>query len=165
MKRVITLVCFCMIFLGCIIMAPTANTSEITTVSNQIMVSEKIQYLDDGSMLITTVYEEMNDARFTTLNKAGSKVYTRRDANGEVLWTFTVMGEFLIIDGVSVTCTSSTCSANIVESTWRCTRQFAERSGSQAVADGTFILKLLGITVKEENVELALSCDVYGNLS
>lgn len=165
MKRVVSLVCFGLILLGCLIAAPAANAGEIAPAAHQKLVSESVEYLDDGSTLVTAVYEVVNNSRINTSNKNGSKVYTRRDADGNALWTFTVSGEFLIIDGVSVTCTSATCSANILESTWSCTRQFAERSGSQAVAEGTFILKLLGITVKEENVDIALSCDVYGNLS
>ena len=90
MKRVVSLVCFGLTLLGCLIATPAANAGEIAPAAHQKLVSKSVEYLDDGSMLVTAVYEVVNNSRINTLNKSGSKNYTRTDSSGEILWTFTV---------------------------------------------------------------------------
>ena len=64
-----------------------------------------------------------------------------------------------------MTCISATCSSEIYESAWSCTRKTAAPSGSWAIANGEFAKTLLGIVVSRESVDVSLTCDVYGNLS
>ena len=130
----------------------------------QTLVSESVEYYEDGSMLVTAVYEVTVLTRTSLYNKAGRKVYEYREADGNILWAFAVNGEFRVIEGASVTCTSASCSTSIYNDAWRCTRKSAAPSGSQAVANGVFEKTLLGIVLSTENVNVTLSCDPYGNL-
>lgn len=164
MKRWISLICSILLFVGCFVIVPRVNAAEYERFGELILVSETVEYLEDGSSIITSVYEELVQTRSNLYDKAGSKVYRYRNADGEVLWTLTVSGEFRIIEGASVTCTSASCSTAIYNDAWSCTRKSASPSGNQAVANGQFQKTLLGIVVDTENVNVTLSCDPYGNL-
>lgn len=164
MKRWISLICSILLFVGCFVIVPRVNAAEYERFGELILVSETVEYLEDGSSIITSVYEELVQTRSNLYDKAGSKVYRYRNADGEVLWTLTVSGEFRVIEGASVTCTSASCSTAIYNDAWSCTRKSASPSGNQAVANGVFEMTVLGIVISTENVNVTLSCDPYGNL-
>ena len=164
MKRWISLICTILLFVGCFVIVPRVNAAEYERFGELILVSETVEYLEDGSSIITSVYEELVTTRRNLYDKAGSKVYRYRNADGEVLWTLTVSGEFRVIEGASVTCTSASCSTAIYNDNWNCTRKSASPSGNQAVANGVFEMRVLGIVISTENVNVTLSCDPYGNL-
>ena len=164
MKRCISLICSILLFFGCFVIVPRVNAAQYERSGELILVSETVEYLEDGSSIITSVYEEVVMTRSNLYDKTGSKVYRFRNADGEVLWALTVHGEFQVIEGASVTCTSASCSTSIYNDAWSCTRKSAAPSGSQAVATGQFQKTLLGIVVDTENVNVTLSCDPYGNL-
>ena len=136
-----------------------------SSVNNLELVSESVEYYEDGSSLVISVYEETVRTRSDLYNRVGRKVYKYRDANGTVLWSFAATGEFRVLEGASVTCISASCSAEVFHEAWACTRRYAETSGSWAIANGEFERSLLGIVVSSESVEVSLTCDVYGNLS
>lgn len=165
MKRLITLFCSCLLILECFIFVPHVNAEEHNIPIGQVLISENIEYLDDGMSIVTSVYEDLTFMRSNLYNKSGSKIYRFRNADGEVLWTLTIHGEFRIIEGASVTCISATCSAEVYDPNWSCTRKSALPSGSWAIANGEFERSLLGIVVSRESVEVSLTSDVYGNLS
>lgn len=164
MKRWISLICTILLFVGCFVIVPRVNAAEYERFGELILVSETVEYLEDGSSIITSVYEELVQTRSNLYDKAGSKVYRYRNADGVVLWTLTVSGEFRVIEGASVTCTSASCSTAIYNDAWSCTRKSASPSGNQAVANGVFEMRVLGIVISTENVNVTLSCDPYGNL-
>ena len=164
MKRWISLICSILLFVGCFVIVPRVNAAEYERFGELILVSETVEYLEDGSSIITSVYEELVTTRRNLYDKAGSKVYRYRNADGEVLWTLTVSGEFRVIEAASVTCTSASCSTAIYNDAWSCTRKSASPSGNQAVANGVFEMTVLGIVISTENVNVTLSCDPYGNL-
>lgn len=130
----------------------------------QTLVSESVEYYEDGSMLVTAVYEVSVLTRTSLYNKAGRKVYEYREADGNILWAFAINGEFQVIEGASVTCTSARSSAAIYDSEWECVTKYAYVSGNQAIAHGEFQRKLLGVVISSRNVDVTLSCDPYGNL-
>ena len=131
----------------------------------QTLVSETVEYYEDGSSLMISIYEEVVQQRSNLYNKIGKKIYEYRDASSNILWEFAVIGEFRIIEGASVTCISASCDSEVYNDYWQCERQWAETSGSWAIAYGEFSKSLLGIVVDRENAEVSLTCDVYGNLS
>lgn len=164
MKRCISLICSVLLFFGCFVIVPRVNAAEYECAKEMVLVSETVEYLEDGSSIITSVYEEVVMTRSNLYDKTGSKVYRYRNTDGVVLWTLTINGEFQVIEGASVTCTSARCSATIYDSEWECITKYASVSGNQAIAHGEFQRKLLGGVISSRNVDVILSCDPYGNL-
>ena len=156
-------ICCVVILISCV--APRVSAVEEELRSAHVLIDESVEYLEDGAMLITSVYEEEISSRSIFYNKSGRKVRTYVDNNGDVVWTFTVYGEFRILEGASVTCISASCSSEIFHEAWVCTRKTATPSGSWAIANGEFTKSLLGIVVDRESVQVTLTSDVYGNLS
>ena len=164
MKRFISLLCSAlMVFCG-IVFVPNVNAAELEALGELVLVSETVKYLEDGSSIITSVYEEVVQTRSNLYTKTGSKIDRYVSAGGEVVWSLTVYGEFQVIEGASVTCTSARCSAAIYDSEWECITKYASVSGNQAIAHGEFQRKLLGVVISSRNVDVTLSCDPYGNL-
>ena len=164
MKRSISFICCIMLVLSCISFAPRANASEAEQSNAQVLINQTVEHLEDGSMIITSVYEDVVSSRSNLYNKSGHKERAYRDAKGNILWTLTVYGEFRIIEGASVTCISAACSSEIYDPNWSCTRKSAAPSGNQAVANGVFEMIVLGIAISRQEVNVTLSCDPYGNL-
>lgn len=165
MKRFVSLLCSVLLALSCVVFAPYVSAAGSEHFGKLVLVSETVEYLDDGSMIVTSVYEESVTARSSLYTKTGSKIDRRINAEGEELWSFTVSGEFRVIEGASVSCVSASCSSQVLHENWSCTQKSAAPSGSQAVANGQFQKTLLGIVLDTENVNVTLSCDQYGNLS
>lgn len=163
MKRLISFICSILLVIGC--MVPCVSGAEYEDAEELVLVRETVAYLEDGSRIITSVYEEATTTRSNLYNKTGSRIDRYVDAGGAVLWSLTVHGEFRILEGASVTCISATCSSEVYNSDWTCTRKTATPSGSWTIANGEFAKTLLGIVVSRESVEVSLTCDVYGNLS
>lgn len=161
MKRLISIFCSVLLVLRFV---PNVSASELEKSGELVLVSETVKCLEDGSSIITSVYEEVVQTRSNIYTKTGSKVDRYVSTEGETVWSLTVHGEFRIIEGASVTCTSASCSTAIYNDAWNCTRKSASPSGNQAVANGQFQKTLLGIVVDTENVNVTLSCDPYGNL-
>lgn len=164
MKRFISLLCSALMVFSGIVFVPNVNAAELEALGELVLVSETVKYLEDGSSIITSVYEELVQTRSNLYTKTGSKIDRYVSTEGEVVWSLTVYGEFQVIEGASVTCTSASCSTAIYNDAWSCTRKSASPSGNQAVANGVFEMTVLGIVISTENVNVTLSCDPYGNL-
>ena len=164
MKRYLSLVCCVLLVLSCFVLGLETNATELDVSGELVLVSEIVEYLEDGSSIITSMYEEVVMSRSNLYNKTGSKVYRYRNADGVILWTLTINGEFRVIEGASVTCTAASCSTTIYNDNWSCTRKSAAPSGNQAVANGVFEMIVLGIAISRQEVNVTLSCDPYGNL-
>ena len=164
MKRLISLLCCVLLALSCFALAPYVSAAENESSEELVLVSETVEYLEDGSSIVTTVYEAVVTTRSNLYTKTGTKERVYTDADGNIVWSLTVHGEFRVIEGASVTCTSASCSSTIYNDNWSCTRKSASPSGNQAVANGVFEKTLLGIVISTENVNVTLSCDPYGNL-
>ena len=159
------LICVLLVVLICRGAACGVWADDSSSVNNLELVSETVEYYEDGSMLVISVFEKMMLSRSNLYNRVGRKVYEYHNANGTILWTFAVTGEFRVLEGASVTCISASCSTEIFDEAWACTRRYAETSGSWAIAHGEFTQTLLGIVIDRDTVQVSLTCDVYGNLS
>lgn len=128
-----------------------------------------MEYFEDGSQIITCVYEDISNQGIstaaTTVSKTGRKTKTGKDSDGETLWSLTVTGTFTVVTGSSATCTASSYSYTVPGSGWSLQSGSATKSGNTATANGNFIKKILGITTQNINVSVTLSCDVNGTLS
>lgn len=160
MKRVIASV-----ILLCMICCMLPATVEAAYGADPILISRTIEYLEDGSSVEISVYEEPATTRASDYMKSGSKIYRARNIYGDVMYTLTVKGVFSVDEGVAATCTSASYSTSIIESAWSCTAAYATKSGNCAIANGTFKLIRSGITEEIDYPQVVLSCDDLGNLS
>lgn len=120
-----------------------------------------VAWFDDGSYMTETVTESPMRA---SGSKTGTKTRTYYSSRGTALWKVTLTGSFTFT-GTSATCTSSSCSATMYDSSWYVISKSSEKSGNTANASATIGEKVLGVTVSRVPVSLTLSCDVNGNLT
>lgn len=135
----------------------------------RVLVSSETEYLEDGSYIITEIYEDVptgGTAPYAaTQTKSGSKIQTHTTKSGEVKWTFTLSASFSY-SSTSVTCNSANHSYNIVDDAWEISSPGSYKDSSQ-VAHGQAIFKeyVFFIITDTVVVDLTLSCDTNGNLS
>lgn len=145
---------------------PVAQAEQET---NGILISREVEYFEDGSKIVTCVYEDIVNQGIataaTTVTKSGSKTSTAYDSDGDALYTLTVHGTFSVVTGSSATCTASSYSYTVPGSGWSLKSGSASRSGNKAIANGTFVKKILGITTQTKTVSVTLTCSVNGALS
>lgn len=142
----------------------TVQASEAEDNVTGVVISETVEYFEDGSYATITVTEEPTTARATS-SKSGSKYYLMRNSDGEELFRLTVHGTFSVNSGVSATCTAASRTYSISDDAWQVKTTSVSKSGNTATANGTFVRKLLGITIETQSCTVTLTCDKYGNLS
>lgn len=150
MKKVLSIL-FAALFL--LMLIPSAPAKAETTTD--------VVYFEDGSYVVTVLQEYSTRS---SNQKTASKSSTLYDPNGGAVATLTVHGTFRY-DGTTVTCTASSYTYQIHNSSWSFSSGSASKSGNTATAKGTFARKVLGITVDSKTLTVSLSCDKNGNLS
>lgn len=161
MKKIFSYLLAFVFVLTVMVCPVSAKTAEPTST----IVSETTEYFADGSSVTTTIQEESVNITRALTTKSGSKTKTVLDSDGNVLYKFKVTGTFAIYSNGNCNCTSATRSHTIVVSSWSCKTSEAHTSGASAVATGTFVRKVLGITVETDEISVSLTCDANGNLS
>lgn len=126
------------------------------------VVSTSIEYFEDGSYLVTTITEEINNARATT--KTGTKTSTYKNSDGEALWVYRVTGTYSYT-GTSSTCTSVYDSYNIYDTNWKLSSKSCSKSGNTAYGTVTMKHYTLGILTNTVSDSLSLTCSATGVLS
>ena len=170
MKQIIALILCLLLSVVCF---PVSSLAEVQFEQQTLgkLVSETIEYLEDGTQIVTTVYDttpyENNGVApvATTITKSGSKTATGKNSDGDVLWTLTVHGTFRVVTGSSATCTASSYSYTAPGSGWSLKSGSATKSGNVATANGIFVKKFLGITTETRDVTVNLVCSTSGTLS
>lgn len=131
----------------------------------------EIVYLDNENYItITLITQDVSPLSLASTNsntftKTGNKVVSCHDKKGNLEWEYTLFAEFSVIEGISATCTSATYTQTIYANDWSFSNGNATKSGNTAYGIGTFKRKVLFITVDTANIDISISCDVYGNLS
>lgn len=154
-KKIIALLLALISVLSCSVFAFAAD-------DGQTAENEYVEYFDDGSYLVATVTYEETLARASTVS--GSKKGVLYNSDGEALITFVLQGSFSYT-GSSATCTSSSVSYNVHNSSWKVTSATASKSGSTAIGDFTAKRYLLLVPVETKTVAIKLSCSSTGVLS
>ena len=121
----------------------------------------KVTYFEDGSYLVETIEESRTRASGT---KTGTKTQTYYGSDGESAWKAVLTGTFTYT-GSSATCTASSVSVTIYDTSWYTISKSASRSGNTASATVTMGCKLLGVTIDKVTTTPTLTCDKDGNLS
>jgi len=163
MKKIISIVLCMFLFVWLMSYGFAASADTGDEGENLLLIGETAIQEEDGSEILIQVYEEPTLLRAGG-SKSGQKSYTAKNSSGQVQWKFTVKGSFTYT-GSSATCTSSSYTSSISNSEWSLKSASASKSGNKATATGTYIRKLLGITVDTKTVAPSLSCDKNGNLS
>lgn len=130
----------------------TANTDD-----------ENIIYFGDGSYIIISDVEITSTARATN-TITGQKHYTHYDSDGDVQWKATLKGTFTYT-GSSATCTNSSITYTISDSSWKITEATATKSGNKATGDVTAKKYFLGIPTKTVEKTITITCSANGTLS
>lgn len=160
------------IFILCLFIFVTvfSTTSLAATYGNnvpnidEVIISETIEVLDDGSSIVITISQVPNTMRATN-TVSGTKTYSGRNSDGEILWQFKVHGTFTVNEGVSATCTNVSHSYSLPSSSWNYVSGESYKTGNKAIGHGKFNRKMLFVTVETRECDVTLSCDVNGVLS
>ena len=146
MKRVVSVLMLVFFLFSALPMAGAAEA-----------VSEERIELGDGYYLIAETFQ--SGAR-ASKSVSGSKPYTCYDSAGTALWKVTLYGTFTYT-GSRATCTASSISTTIYDSSWSTGSKSASKSGNKATGSAT----MKKSTVKSVPVSLSLSCSASGSLS
>lgn len=140
-----------------------ANASEY---NEKELVSTTVEYFEDGSYLKYEIYEEeINSNARAVGSKMGEKVVTKYSAINTVIWTYTLIGYFSFDEGVSSRCYKAEYETDINGSSWSFSNGSAQYEANVANGKGTFTFKILGITSQTVDIDIHITCDIYGNLS
>lgn len=157
MKRIFSLLLSLIVIFSVFTITAYADDS----VENSRVISEEIEYYEDGSYaVITLVEEDCNTLARAASTKTTYKSYTYRNNDGDVLWAAKLTATFSYT-GSSATCTSAKTSYSISKSSWKCSKNTASKSGRTAKGDFTF-KKLLLIS---KSVTISISCSNSGVIS
>ena len=124
-------------------------------------ISPDIIYLEDGGYILIEITNEHSITRAVATK---NKHYTRYNGDDEMLWKITLTGSFTY-NGTTASCTSSSCTVTIYSDAWYTDSKTAWASSNTAYATVEMGRKMLGVTVRRETVDLALTCDKNGNFS
>lgn len=130
-------------------------------------VTSEIIYLENGDYIeISPIRITENKTRSTTaLTASGERDVTYYDSNDEIEWQYVLTATFTYEPGVSATCTRATYSNTINDNNWTFSNGAATKSGNMAYGVGTYVKKILFITVETYDINIDIMCDTYGNLS
>nr|MBQ8243677.1 hypothetical protein [Oscillospiraceae bacterium] len=121
----------------------------------------EVVYFEDGSYMLVEIITSNVRA---SGSKTGSKQYTYYDSDDVSQWKAVLTGKFTYT-GSDATCTSSSVSTTIYNSSWYTVSKSAGKSGNKATASVVMGYNLEGVTMSRVPVSLTLSCDANGNLS
>lgn len=127
----------------------------------------EVIYFDDGSYLqisaVRTVETQSNTR--ATLTTVGEKDMTFVNGDGEVEWTYTLTGYFTYTPGLTSACVDAAYTSDIYDSAWSFSNGSAVTSGNTAYGYGSYVKKILFVTIDQYDINISISCDTYGNLS
>lgn len=165
MKRIISIfICLIVSISTLSTTSMAATTDDLPITQDEIIISETIEKLDDDNYLVITVSQTLNKTRAAN-TVSGTKTYSGRNGDGEILWQFKVHGTFSVNPGVSSVCTDVSHSYNLPSSNWNYVSGNSYKSGNKAIGHGKFNRKILLIVVETRECDVTLSCDVNGKLS
>ncbi len=128
---------------------------------------ESVVYLDDGSRLVISPVYEAKD--YSSIKAAVNTVTAYReayyeDSNGNLEWKYTLTATFSYNYGVSSTCTDASYTQSIYNDKWSFSDGSAGRSGNTAYGKGHYVKREWLVVIKECNIDISLSCDIFGNV-
>ena len=129
------------------------------------LVNESIQCLNDGSYIIIKTYATPVCTKGGRSFLVGNKECSKIASDGSIICKYTLTGYFEIDFGVSSSCYDTTYSTIINSNNWSYQNISNYYSGNTAYGEGKFERKLLFIVLETVNINLSVTCDIYGNIS
>ncbi len=126
--------------------------------------TQQIEYLSDGSYIVTEIISEPSDFSLFSTTQTKSKTSTYYNASNEKVWSVTVKGTFSYGNGTS-SCLSASCSATSYSSSWSVGNKTASKSGNTAKASATGVQYANGHTVQSVTRIVTLTCSATGKFS
>lgn len=141
------------------------NSFMTNAANKETIITESIEYLEDGSYFVTTIQTTSTNTLFSayastsatsTSTCTGSKTVTYNSSSGEKLWSVTVKGSFSYVKGSNSTCTNSSVSTAVYSSSWKITGSSSSKSGNtaRATATGTHYIANIPLASITETVTL-----------
>lgn len=132
---------------------------------DDIIISQKTEYLDNGFYIIKTLtVESQNNLIRTSSTKTGSKTITIFNSDDEAMVTLKLTASFSYT-GTSATCTSVTPSYTIHNSYWKVPTAIGTKNGNTAKGEFTAKKYWLGLLVQTINESTSITCSNTGVLS
>jgi len=88
-----------------------------------------------------------------------------QDANGNREWLYTLSATFAFQYGISSSCLTASYSQTIYVNDWTFSNGSATHTGAVARGLGKFVRKLLFITLNDIDIDISMTCDMYGNVT
>lgn len=179
MKKKLTTI-LSLILIICLFPASIVSASPIVSVSpvekSDNIISSSIEYLEDGSYIVTEIYEDNNNnnnvsllATSTTKYKTVTGTVTRHAASGESLCALKLTATFSY-DGIIVSCTNKSYTKYVYDSSWSVENVTLSQGSTStttcfAKVSSNFVKRTLGIMVKSIANSIIFTCDKNGNIS
>lgn len=158
MKKIISIVLLVLMFV-----ITLGTYASAVSEANEATYTTSTTYFEDGSYIITTIFEESSITRATS-SKTGQKTATFYNSDNVAQWSATLKGTFTC-NGSSATCTASSITHKIYSSNWKIASASATKSGNKATGKATAKRYLVGIPVQTNNRTITLTCSASGVLS
>lgn len=135
------------------------------TANADVLVSENIEYFEDGSYVVTTI--TLSPVQTLSTNTiTATKTVTGYNYNKAKLYDITVRGTFKYTGSNSYCTSASIASINIYNTNWRVENSYSTISSNIAIASMTVRLYTNGkASDTTEIITAGLYCDKDGNLS
>lgn len=152
-------------FLFAVIMIFSVTSVFACAEDSYVVISESIEYLEDGSYIVSTlVVENDKPVARATNSKTGSRTSVLYNSDNEPMVTLKLTATFNYT-GSSATCTAASTSYTIHNSYWKVTSATATKSGNKATGNYTSKKYLLGIATQTINSTITITCSNTGTLS
>lgn len=126
-----------------------------------------IEYFEDGSYMVTYIEDESSApgiALLSTSTATKSKTAKYYDSTGKALWYVKVTGTFSY-NKKTATCTKSSVTAGIYDTSWKISSKSSSKSGNTATAKATAKHYYSGNVTKTKSKTVKLSCSPSGKFS
>lgn len=157
MKKIISIVL--LVFMFVITLGTYASA---VSEANEATYTTSTTYFEDGSYIITTIFEESSITRAAS-SKTGQKTATFYNSDNVAQWSATLKGTFTY-NGSSATCTASSITHKIYSSNWEIASASATKSGNKATGKAT-AKRYLIVPVQTVEKTITLTCSASGVLS
>lgn len=127
---------------------------------------ENITFEDGSRLVVSPVYRKeeaaSTEAAENTITRFKDVDYVSSD--GTLEWKYTLEGEFSYEYGVSSVCTRAGYFSTIYGDKWTFSNGSSYASGNTAHGEGNYKKKELFIVTRDVDVDITLTCDIYGNV-
>lgn len=162
---------FVMLFSYVVLPVSAEDSSHAIVQRVQNADGETVIYYADGSTLTISPVQIEEDQIFlysvpsAEKKVSANRVATNKDSNGNIIWKYTLYGTFSYISGVSSVCIAASYEQEIHDNAWSFSDGEAIKSGNMAIGRGVFKRKFLFITTDTIDIDISLTCDIFGYIT